>query len=148
MGLIRKTASIATLGLVDFRSTVERLEREQTVGDKARTRLAEAEAEIERLGARAAKQDKRRAKAERDLLASARAERRSRAWRRRKTVKAASGAVSDGEPLEQRRARRMARRADKAEKKARKAEKKAERAQRKAQKAATKAADTAQAAQS
>lgn len=90
MGAIRKTMSIATLGLVNWRSKGELLERERAAHgeaveelDRRRKRLEEQQATSERLGRRARKAEKRLRQAELKALSSARSARRKRRFLRR-----------------------------------------------------------------
>lgn len=112
MGIIRKTASISTLGLINYRSNKEHLERERQRGRQTRKALEKATAEVEDLQARVETADKRATKAELNLLA---AEKRRRRWRRASKRR---DDVADGAADLSRRARKQIRKEAKQAKKA------------------------------
>lgn len=101
MGIIRKTASIATLGLVNFRSKAELLERARTDRDRTQSTLDKLAGRQADLKEQLDQSRKRAEKAELDLLAGERKRRR-----RRKAEDALDSAVDTG-----RRARRKAKKA-------------------------------------
>lgn len=70
MGIIRKTASVATLGLIKFRSKGERLERVEHERDEAVAEAFEASEDRRRIFSRARRAEKRAYKAELDALAA------------------------------------------------------------------------------
>ncbi len=114
MGLIRKTASIGTVGLINFRSTKERLQREQLASERTREALTKAEAQVEDLRAKAESADDRATRAELDLLASEKRARRRRRWAQRR--QGMKGAADDAANLGRRARRKLRKEAKKAEK--------------------------------
>lgn len=90
MGLVRKTASILTLGVVNFRSTKERLERAERGRAKAELELLRKDSQLTRARERAERASRGKRRAELDLLATERRSRRRRRWRRRGRAAASS----------------------------------------------------------
>lgn len=90
MGMIRKTASIATLGLINFRSKSELLDRERQRTAKLERRAAELEQLTDRTQRQAKRARDRAEKAELEALA---AEKKSRRERRRATKSAENDIV-------------------------------------------------------
>jgi len=91
MGLIRKTTSIGTFGLVRYRSKAERLQRANAELDRAQRKLAEATtaAETSRERARKAERRARKAEAKAGLMAQ---QRRTRRWGRKRLAGLANAA--------------------------------------------------------
>lgn len=91
MGVIRKTASIGTLGLIRFRSKAERLERANAELDRAQRRLvaATAAAETSKDRARRAERRARKAEARAGLMAQ---RQRTRRWGRKRLAGIANAA--------------------------------------------------------
>lgn len=104
MGIIRKTASIATLGLVNWRSTKEKLAEERLVRQHLEGALSDTTETLERsrratraARRREAKAQKRAVKAELEQLKLAKkAERRRRFGRWRRDAAHSSGQVRGG----------------------------------------------------
>ncbi|MEZ5225677.1 MAG: hypothetical protein R2710_03110 [Acidimicrobiales bacterium] len=107
MGAIRKTLSIATLGIVNFRSKSERLARAENERDLALAAGSEASARAEKLSARARRAEKRAKKAEWRALGEAKKSRRERRRADRSADSTVVGA-SDRAVVLGRRARRKA----------------------------------------
>lgn len=148
MGLIRKTLSISTLGVVDFRSTKELLRRAEKAHEAAEAELASEQAARTAADRRIAAAEKRARQAE--LLALQQAKKAEVAkGKRRDRRKAATaqafdaieGFVSTTTPVVEERAKDLSRRGRKA---AAKAGKQAEAAAAKAAKQAEAAAAKAQ----
>lgn len=78
MGFIRKTASIATIGLVNFRSKGERLARAEAELEEARADYSSARAGRDRHAAAAERAQRRAAKSERRALSSKKQAKRER----------------------------------------------------------------------
>lgn len=142
MGIIRKTASISTLGIVSFRSKKEllrRAEKDRRAAEAELTRESAARAEAER---RVAEATKRVAKAELTALHESKAAAKAKGRRRskkqaRRTARLTeardllTGLVEAAQPVVQEQTEAAGRRARKAAKASRQA---AERAQREASK--------------
>lgn len=142
MGLIRKTLSISTLGIVDFRSKKELLRRAEKAQRAAQAQLAGVEAARAVTDQRLAAAEKRARDAERQALQQAKKASEAKGRRRDRRRAAASealdtigGLVSSAGPAVEERAKDLSRRGRKA---AAKASKQAEAAAGKARKQAQK----------
>ena len=142
MGVIRKTVSITTLGIVPFRSKKEQLRRAEKAHRIAEAELAGEQAARAEVDKRLAKAEKRAQQAEllalqqakkADVAQGQRKERRRRA--RRHAKQAIEDMVASATPVVEERAKELSRRGRKA---AAKAAKKAEAAAEDARKAAKK----------
>ena len=151
MGLIRKTLSVSTLGIVDFRSKKEQLRRAEKAHREARAELAGEQAARSAADKRIAAAEKRARQAE--LLALQQAKKADvakdkrrvrRAERRRaaasQAIDAIEGFVATNAPVVEERAKDLGRRGRKAAAKAAKrAEAAAEQARKEARKQGKKA---------
>lgn len=143
MGLIRKTASIATLGVVSFRSKKERLRRAESAYRKAADELAREQAARSEADRRVQAAERRAGQAEltavHEAKSAARARRkvRGRKARRKEVVEnRVGGLLESAQPAVAATAEKVGRRGRAA---ARKAEKMARRTATKARKEAAKA---------
>ena len=142
MGLIRKTLSISTLGIVDFRSKKEQLRRAEKARLAAQAELIGEQAARAAADQRIAAAEKRARQSELLALQQAKKAGASRGRRRKRgqaaisqTIEALEGLVASGPPAAEARAKDLGRRGRKA---AAKAAKRAEAAAGEARKAARK----------
>lgn len=142
MGLIRKTASIATLGIVDFRSQKEKVRRAEKAQRAAQAELAGIEKTRALTDKRLVAAEQRAREAEALALQQAELARQGKTKRRDRrrsstaeAIDAVGGLVASAGPAVEERARELSRRGRRAAKKARKqAEDAAAKARKEAQK--------------
>lgn len=142
MGVIRKAASISTLGLINFRSKKELVKRAEKERDAAQTDLERAKLARSALDEQVSATEKRARKAELAALQQAKANEKQKGSRRKRrkdkanqAIDAVEDFVSTTAPVVEQRAKDLSRRGRKA---AAKATKQAEEAAAKAQKQAKK----------
>ena len=125
MGLIRKTVSITTLGIVDFRSKKEQIRRAEKAQRQAQAALAGVEAARRVTDLRLAEAEKRARRAEvlalqqAELASEGKAKRRDRR-RAAKAMDAMEDLVTNVGPAIEEQAKELSRRGRKVAKKARK----------------------------
>ena len=142
MGLIRKTLSISTFGIVDFRSKKEQIRRAEKAQRAAQAELAGVEAARRVTDQRLAEAETRARKAELLALRQAKladegktSRRDRRHARRSDALEAIEGLVASAGPAVEEQAKKLSRRGRKAAKKARKqAEAAADKASKQARK--------------
>jgi hypothetical protein len=151
VGLIRKTLSISTLGIVDFRSKKEQIRRAEKAQRAAQAELAGVEAARVATDQRLAEAEKRAHKAELLALQQAKKANEGKASRRERrkartsqALETIEGLVASAGPAVEEQAKKLSRRSRKAAKKARKqAEVTAKKTRKQAEAAAEKASKQA-----